>query len=310
MVFGRSKVEEEETIPDGLIDAIAERVLKRYDVAFADLINKIVSEKFRSLEERIATHEAKLERLEEIGNERLKDMVRSILEVQTENIANKAAERAVLRVGVDRVNKIEREITKIQEMQVELAENIGALQDTVKSLNSVVSTHKKKLEEIKTKLEDADERLEKAVELFEERVSEAVVDTTKKIKEAITVDRNKIIAALRDLVVETVNARMKEVVDEFTMVADRFEEIGKNIGRLIDIADSMEVLSAKISDLEKEIHELKSVISASRRVEPKVEPETSVDDEELETLAKEAKEHQDRVEKDLEEDWQRMVYEE
>lgn len=291
MVFGRSKVEEEETIPDGLIDAIAERVLKRYDVAFADLINKIVSEKFRNLEERIATHEAKLERLEEIGNERLKDMVRSILEVQTENIANKAAERAVLRIGVDKVNKIEREITKIQEMQVELAENIGALQDTVKSLNSVVSTHKKKLEEIKAKLEDADKKLAEAVNMFEERVTEAVVDATKKIKEAATVDRNKIMAALGDLVTGVINARMKEVVDEFTKVSDRFEQIGNNIGRLIDIADSIEVLSAKISDLEKEVHELREIISASKKVE--------TGGGELEELAEKAKEQQDKEEKDL-----------
>ena len=265
--------------------------MKRYDVAFADLINKIVSEKFRNLEERIATHEAKLERLEEIGNERLKDMVRSILEVQTENIANKAAERAVLRIGVDKVNKIEREITKIQEMQVELAENIGALQDTVKSLNSVVSTHKKKLEEIKAKLEDADKKLAEAVNMFEERVTEAVVDATKKIKEAATVDRNKIMAALGDLVTGVINARMKEVVDEFTKVSDRFEQIGNNIGRLIDIADSIEVLSAKISDLEKEVHELREIISASKKVE--------TGGGELEELAEKAKEQQDKEEKDL-----------
>lgn len=301
MVFGKKKEdinEGEEGIPEHVMVAIAEQFFKQYGEAFVNVINQRISERFKPIEEILEQHGRAIERLEATSNERLKDMVRSILEVQTENIADKAAERAISKMGVDKIKKLEEDINELRKTQMEIAETLENVAELMKVHESAIASHQRKIKELYEETVALKEGLSKAIEMFNEEVSKAVADATKAVREAITVDRSKIEAILGDVVTRVVNAKMREISEEFTEITDRYEEMSQNIGRIIDLAEGVEVLSAKLSDIEKSLQELRENLASVRTVDM----QKSEEGDELEEIAEGAKEYQDRAEKGLDED--------
>lgn len=298
MVLGRKK-EEEVEIPEQVLATIAEHFFKQYGENIARFINERISERFKTIETKLDATEYKIQKLEAMSNERIKDMVKSILEVQMENIANKSAEKAVSSLGIEKIKVLEEEINNLRQAQMEITESIENLANIVGKQERAIADHNSNMDKINAELEKMKGQLSKAVEFFNDEVRKAVAGATKEIREAVMVDRSKIEVILGDVVTKVVNAKMRDVVDEFTQITEKYEEMSQNIGRIIDLAEGIELVSSRLSAIEKEIQDLKDRIS-SLGTASSISEAYSEDD--LSSLAKETKEFHDGEEKEIEEE--------
>jgi len=95
MVFGRGKAEEQpsrderDLVPDELVSFIARKLFEDYGEAFAETINRKLSQRFDAIERKLAEHEEVIRYLKASSDDKIREYMRSILEVHTESVAEK-----------------------------------------------------------------------------------------------------------------------------------------------------------------------------------------------------------------------------
>jgi len=265
-LFGKGKeiekTEGREEIPDTLVAVIAERFFKNYAEEFANYINQRISEKLIDFEKRLNEVERKVQNVEATSGDNIKKMIKSIIEVQFESLSDMSAERTLKKLGIEKVNLIDNEIKELKKTQIGLAKNIETLVNLVKAHENSLNTHNRKISEMHREIEGAKDSLFKVLQTFEEEVSSVATSASKAVKEAITLDRNVLESALGEVVTRVVNSKMKSIVDEFNSITEKYEEIAGNIGRIIEVAESVELISQRLEELERAVSDLDKKIEA------------------------------------------------
>ena len=265
-MFGKGKeiekTEGREEIPDTLVAVIAERFFKNYAEEFANYINQRISEKLIDFEKRLNEVERKVQNVEATSGDNIKKMIKSIIEVQFESLSDMSAERTLKKLGIEKVNLIDNEIKELKKTQIGLAKNIETLVNLVKAHENSLNTHNRKISEMHREIEGAKDSLFKVLQTFEEEVSSVATSASKAVKEAITLDRNVLESALGEVVTRVVNSKMKSIVDEFNSITEKYEEIAGNIGRIIEVAESVELISQRLEELERAVSDLDKKIEA------------------------------------------------
>lgn len=283
----------EDAIPDSLITAVAEQFFRRYGEQLANFINMRVAKSLEPIKNTLAKQNEEIARLKAASSENFKEMVRSILEVQIETIADKAAENTIEKAGMQTELKSLQELaSKIKELEAEIVERVEKIEELQKSNENAIESHQKTLASIMGELHELQGSMSKTIEDFRMEVSKAVAHATKEVREAMTVDRSKIESVLGDIVRRVVDSKMAEISDEFTRITERYEEMSQNIGRIIDLAEGVEVILSRLSEIEKKLEEL------GDKVTTVVTPETH-EEEDLRDLMEQQKRMQDEEEKDI-----------
>ena len=279
-LLGRSKEEKSEgEIPDEFVMLVAKKLFESYGSEIAETINKKTLQQLEPIRSRMAQMEKEIQYLKATSDEKIKDLLKSTIEVAMESVAEKSANKAVEHVGLNKVETLSDSLKILKELQMEMSEKLDNITKISKTTERTLSEVSNILENVSSLTEGVDSVLNKVVERFKTRVDDAVNRAVKQIRENVVVDKGLIESVVSQSLSKIVSTKFREIESKINGISSKVDLLNNVIKRLEGLEDAINTMSEKLSSIEDAIKETHIRLETQSMVE-KFEKAKSAQDEE------------------------------
>ena len=254
MVFGK-KAEPEE-IPEEFVVLVAKNLFDKYGDAIAESVNKKISQHLDPLRDKVAQMEKEIQHLKATSDEKVKDLLKSTIEVAMESVAEKSAKKAVEHVGLDKIESLNESMNVVKMIQMEMAEKIGLVSKALNAVEKTLSELSKTLEDVSTLSGEIRLEIDKSLEQFREKMDNAVNRAVKSIRENVVVDKGLIESVVSQSLSRMVSSKFADIESKIEGVSSRMDVLSKSVEELKKMEDSLNMVISKIEDLGEAVNEL------------------------------------------------------
>lgn len=262
MVFGKKagKKAEPEEIPEEFVVLVAKNLFDKYGDAIAESVNKKISQHLDPLRDKVAQMEKEIQHLKATSDEKVKDLLKSTIEVAMESVAEKSAkkavEQAVEHVGLDKIESLNESMNVVKMIQMEMAEKIGLVSKALNAVEKTLSELSKTLEDVSTLSGEIRLEIDKSLEQFREKMDNAVNRAVKSIRENVVVDKGLIESVVSQSLSRMVSSKFADIESKIEGVSSRMDVLSKSVEELKKMEDSLNMVISKIEDLGEAVNEL------------------------------------------------------
>jgi len=282
MVFGKEKKAEPEEIPEEFVVLVAKNLFDKYGDAIAETVNKKISQHLDPLRDKVAQMEKEIQHLKATSDEKVKDLLKSTIEVAMESVAEKSAKKAVEYVGLDKIESLNESTNAVKMIQIEMAEKIELVTKTLDAVKKTLSELSKTLEDVSTLSGEIRLEIDKSLEQFREKMDNAVNRAVRSIRENVVVDKGLIESVVSQSLSRIVSSKFADIESKIEGFSSRMDALSRGVEELKKMEDSLNMVISKIEDLEEAVNELQ--VGAQP---------PSITQEELRQKTQEVKESQD-----------------
>jgi len=291
-LLSRSKEEEkkpEGEIPDEFIMLVAKKLFESYGDAIAETINKKISQQLEPIRSKIAQMEKEIQYLKATSDEKIKDLLKSTIEVAMESVAEKSAKKAVEYIGVDKIESLSDSAKTLKEIQIEMAEKLESVSKVLNTVEKSLSELTRVLEDVSVLGEEIRTEVDSSLEQFNQKVENAVNKAVKSIRENVVVDKGLIESVVSQSLSRIVSSKFTDIESKIEGLLSKVDALSNSVKELKKMGDTLNIVISKVDSLEEVVKELQV-----RRELPEVTSQ-----EELAEKAKMEKAEQDRKELDI-----------
>ena len=141
-LLNRGKEEEkppEGEIPDEFVMLVAKKLFESYGSEIAETINKKILQQLEPIRSKIVQMEKEIQYLKATSDEKIKDLLKSTIEVAMESVAEKSAKKAVEYIGVDKIESLNESAKTIKEIQIEMTEKLELVSKVLNTTEKMLS---------------------------------------------------------------------------------------------------------------------------------------------------------------------------
>jgi len=287
-LLNRGKEEEkppEGEIPDEFVMLVAKKLFEKYGDAIAETINKKISQQLEPIRDRVAQMEKEIQYLRATSDEKIKDLLKSTIEVAMESVAEKSAKKAVEHVELkDKVDALDEGIKMLKEVQIEMAEKLDKVEKILSTTEKTLSEVSNVLRDASSVMEDVESALNNTVEQFKTKVNDAVNRAVKQIRENVVVDKGLIESVVSQSLSKIVTSKFKDVESEINGVLSRVDSLSKAVKELKGLEVAINIILEKLGNIEDIIKELptRSTLETTQQdIAKKFETAKEAQDEEV-----------------------------
>ena len=252
---GEEKKPEEE-IPEEFIMLVAKKLFERYGDAIAETINNKISQQLEPIRSKIVQMDKEIQYLRATSDEKIKDLLKSTIEVAMESIAEKSAKKAVEYIGLGKVEALGEGVKMLKEVQIEMAEKLDTVAKVMNTTEKTLSEVSNVLKDVSSIIEDVESALNKTVEQFKTKVNDAVNRAVKQIRENVVVDKGLIESVVSQSLSKIVTSKFKDVESKINEVSSRVDSLSKAVKDLKGLEDAVNIMLEKLGNIEDTIREL------------------------------------------------------
>ena len=255
-LLGRSKEEKPEgEIPDEFVMLVAKKLFESYGSKIAETINKKILQQLEPIRSKIVQMEKEIQYLKATSDEKIKDLLKSTIEVAMESVAEKSAKKAVEYIGVDKIESLSDSAKTLKEIQIEMAEKLESVSKVLNTVEKSLSELTRVLEDVSVLGEEIRTEVDSSLEQFNQKVENAVNKAVKSIRENVVVDKGLIESVVSQSLSRIVSSKFTDIESKIEGLLSRVDALSNSIGELKKIEDTLNIVISKVDDLEEAVKE-------------------------------------------------------
>jgi len=255
-LLGRSKEEKPEgEIPDEFVMLVAKKLFESYGSEIAETINKKILQQLEPIRSKIVQMEKEIQYLKATSDEKIKDLLKSTIEVAMESVAEKSAKKAVEYIGVDKIESLSDSAKTLKEIQIEMAEKLESVSKVLNTVEKSLSELTRTLKDVSVLGEEIRTEVDSLLEQFNQKVENAVNKAVKSIRENVVVDKGLIESVVSQSLSRIVSSKFTDIESKIEGLLSRVDALSNSIGELKKIEDTLNIVISKVDDLEEAVKE-------------------------------------------------------
>jgi len=259
-LLNRGKEEEkppEGEIPDEFVMLVAKKLFEKYGDAIAETINKKISQQLEPIRSKIAQMEKEIQYLKATSDEKIKDLLKSTIEVAMESVAEKSAKKAVEYIGVDKIESLSDSAKTLKEIQIEMAEKLESVSKVLNTVEKSLSELTRTLEDVSVLGEEIRTEVDSSLEQFNQKVENAVNMAVKSIRENVVVDKGLIESVVSQSLSRIVSSKFTDIESKIEGLLSKVDALSNSVKELKKMEDTLNIVISKVDGLEEAVKEIK-----------------------------------------------------
>ena len=250
-------VDEMPEVPDEFVTLVARRLFDIYGDEIAETVNRSILQQLEPIRKKIEQMDREIQHLKAASDEKIRDLLRSTIEVATESVAERSARKAVDevvdRTGLSKVEALDDGAKMLRETQMEMVEKLDDVAKVLGKADETLSKISSILKDASSIVEDIDSSLNKTVEQFEAKVNTAVNRAVKQIRENVVVDKGLIESVVSQALSKIVSSKFKDIESNIYEISSRVESLTNAVKELKGLEEVTNIMLEKLGDLEDAI---------------------------------------------------------
>ena len=258
-LLNRGKEEEkppEGEIPDEFVMLVAKKLFERYGDAIAETINNKISQQLEPIRSKIVQMDKEIQYLRATSDEKIKDLLKSTIEVAMESIAEKSAKKAVEYIGVDKIESLSDSAKTLKEIQIEMAEKLESVSKVLNTVEKSLSELTRTLKDVSVVGEEIRTEVDSSLEQFNQKVENAVNMAVKRIRENVVVDKGLIESVVSQSLSRIVSSKFTDIESKIEGLLSKVDALNNSVKELKKMEDTLNIVISKVDGLEEAVKEI------------------------------------------------------
>ena len=236
---------------------VAKKLFESYGDAIAETINKKISQQLEPIRSKIAQMEKEIQYLKATSDEKIKDLLKSTIEVAMESVAEKSAKKAVEYIGVDKIESLSDSAKTLKEIQIEMAEKLESVSKVLNTVEKSLSELTRTLEDVSVLGEEIRTEVDSSLEQFNQKVENAVNMAVKSIRENVVVDKGLIESVVSQSLSRIVSSKFTDIESKIEGLLSKVDALSNSVKELKKMEDTLNIVISKVDGLEEAVKEIK-----------------------------------------------------
>ena len=243
-------------IPDEFVMLVAKKLFEKYGDAIAETINKKISQQLEPIRSKIAQMEKEIQYLKATSDEKIKDLLKSTIEVAMESVAEKSAKKAVEYIGVDKIESLSDSAKTLKEIQIEMAEKLESVSKVLNTVEKSLSELTRTLKDVSVLGEEIRMEVDSSLEQFNQKVENAVNKAVKSIRENVVVDKGLIESVVSQSLSRIVSSKFTDIESKIEGLLSKVDALSNSVKELKKMEDTLNIVISKVDGLEEAVKEI------------------------------------------------------